>query len=70
MAVRRGKARRGPRGRVRGSGVQEQHVVHRGAARGQLRRGTWPARAAEASGRAKPEQSRAGGVKVDEGTDS
>jgi hypothetical protein len=44
-----------------------------GAQRGgaeQLKLGTWPAKRRQASGRAKVGRSRAGGRKVDEGTDS
>jgi hypothetical protein len=70
MAARHGKARRGPRGRVSGGrGAQVAHGAQRGGA-GQLRLGTWPVRVAGASGKAKIEQSRAGGLEVDEGTDS
>jgi hypothetical protein len=70
MAARRGKARRGQRGRVSGGrGAGAARGAQRGDA-GQLRLGTWLARAAGASGRAKTEQSRAEGLEVDEGTDS
>ncbi|PUZ51102.1 hypothetical protein GQ55_6G148300 [Panicum hallii var. hallii] len=44
-------------------GVLEQHVVRRGATRGQQRLGTWPARAA---GRRR-EKNRERGLEVDEG---
>jgi hypothetical protein len=70
MTARRGKAKRGPRGRVSGGrGAGAARGSQRGGA-GQLRLGTWPARAAGASGRAKTEQSREKGLEVDEGTDS
>jgi hypothetical protein len=46
MTARRGKAKRGPRGRVSGGrGAGAARGAQRGGA-GQLRLGTWPARAA------------------------
>jgi hypothetical protein len=63
VAERRGKARRGQRGRVSGGwGVEAARGMQRGGA-GQLRLGTWPARAA---GRRREKQRRRE-LEVDDG---
>jgi hypothetical protein len=65
-AARRGEASTRPGRQRRGAGVARD--AQRGGAE-QLKLGTWPAKAAGASGRAKTKQNREGGLKVDEGTD-